>query len=200
MADLVTLDYVKTYLGLEAGETNADPVLKLLITAASDRFVALTNNPIVSAQYTEVTNGNGGRMYVPKRYPVLSVSALTIDGNAIPAIQSLGDTGYVVIDDTIQLIGYVFTSSRSTVYYSVWPTFSYSFGTGNVSLTYTAGYETIPAAVTHAVCEMVGLQWKGRDRIGLMSQSIGGETLSFQTLTLPESIDSIIRNFRRPRI
>jgi hypothetical protein len=200
MADLTTLTNVKEYLAIDPGETSVDALLARLVSSESARFSNLSNNPITSASYTETVDGNGTRYYVPKNYPVLSVTSVTVDGNAIPARASVSDNGFALVQNRVELVGYMFTSSRAAIYYSVYPSFSVSAGVGNVTIVYTAGYQTVPADVDQAVCEMVALKFRGRDRVGLMSQSVGGETLSYQTLTLPESVQSVIDNYSRPRI
>lgn len=162
--DLTTLAVVKGYLpGLDPVDTQFDDLLARLISAVSAQFTGEVGRDLSSASATEVYDGHGGKRLTPNRWPITAVSSLTVDGEAIAARASVTGTGYVIDNGTsIVLAGYRFTE-----------------GTQNVSLTYTAGYTTMPSDVEQAVVKMVALQFKDKDRIGQGSRSVSGESVSY---------------------
>ena len=162
--DLTTLAVVKGYLpGIDALDTQFDTLLERLITAVSAKFATEVGRPLATATTTEIFNGHGGQRLTPKRWPITAVTSLVVDGEAIAARASVGDSGYV-IDDTTSLV--------LTGYY-------FSQGIQNVELTYTAGFTTIPSDVEQAVVKMVCLQFRDKDRIGQGSRSMQGESVSY---------------------
>lgn len=162
--DLTTLATVKGYLpGIDALDTQFDTLLERLITAVSAKFTAEVGRSLASAAATETYNGHGGQRLTTKRFPIISVASLSIDGLAITPRASVGESGYVVDDATsIALEGYFFSQ-----------------GLQNVVVTYTAGYATIPLDVEQVIVKMVCLQFRDKDRIGQGSRSMQGESVSY---------------------
>jgi len=181
--DLTTTTALKAYLGIEAEEpldSTQTSLLERLVTAASVWFKNQTGCDFTSASYTDYFNGNGGRQYTCKVYPVTAVSSVLVDGVSISARVAVTDTGYSILDDGIYLVGYTFTR-----------------GTKNCSIAYTAGYTTIPADAEQAVIEWASMEYKQRDRIGQMNRSINGESVTWQVLSIPTSIQSAIDSYQR---
>lgn len=173
MTDLTTLADVKAWAKIS--NTTDDQLLQRLITAASTGIVNVLNRgDIFSRQYIERYDGNGSQRLMLRQWPVTALSALSIDGVSIAAQTSypLG-TGYLLTPwDGI--------GSGSPCFLDV---FGYAFNKGrqNISVTYTAGYQTsaIPDDLAQACIELVALRYKERDRIGLASLAVGGETTSY---------------------
>lgn len=129
--DLTTLRRVRDYLGLATHD--ADNKLAALITASSAWVLTQLGRPVLSATYTETRDGDGGSSLILRRWPVTSVTSVTVDGIAIAARTTVTGDGYVLRDNTLELVGYVFTA-----------------GVQNVVVVYRAGFEvtesvTIPA-------------------------------------------------------
>jgi hypothetical protein len=195
--DLTTLEAVKRYMQLGADETDVEPSISALITSESKAFIALTDMPILSATYSETRNGDGSRVFFPKNKPITSVQSVVIDRVTIPDGSAAADGAgwYLIEQSRIELVGYFFTAR---VLPGCFPySQSVSTGVANVTVSYTAGYASVPEDVAQAVNEMVAIKLKGRDRIGLLSQSVGGETVSYQVLSRPTSIDDTIARYKR---
>jgi hypothetical protein len=78
--------------------------------------------------------------------------------------------------------------------------FGHWFGRGlvNVSVSYSAGYATAPADVAEAVMELVGLRYRGRDRLGKVTESIGGmATTSYTQRDVSPFVASVIARYTR---
>lgn len=178
MGDLTTLAAAKDWLKL--GSTAAgDSVISRLISAASEAVQKRLGYDIASQQYTETRNGNG-KLVMPFRVaPVSAVASLTIDGVMIPARTTPTGSGYVFDDDYVLLAGYCFTRGQQ-----------------NVGIVYTAGYDATPADLEQAVLEIVVLKFKERDRIGVSSETLAGQTISFFRNVSSDTM-AVIDNYRR---
>lgn len=163
MADFCTLADVKAWLGIT--DTNSDSLLTAMISQISAEIRTFTNRDIYPVgTYTETLSGNGRQSIVMPQYPITAVSSLTVDGVAIPARQGATGSGYVFDDAGIYLDGYTFAR-----------------GVKNVSVTYSAGFATLPPDLQRACIEWVAFRQSEQAHIGLRSKSIGNESASFAT-------------------
>jgi len=179
MGDLTTLANVKAWLSLT--ETTDDALLAALISAVSNYIQTWLNRTIIEAPYSEARNGiAGGDTLVLANYPVQSVSSLTIDGQIIPQSPDYVASGYWSDDIAVYLVGYRMTRGR-----------------GNVRLSYTAGYSSVPLELAQACTELVALRYSERDRIGHQSKSLAGETVSFMIKDFPPDVLTILNNYRK---
>lgn len=178
MADLTTLANVKAWLGVTANTDDA--LLTRLIASASTFIQTWLNRDLAQQARVETRDGNGGNVMVFANYPVSAVASVVVDGYAIPASVDPYGAGYRFDATRIILTGY-----------------SFPRGFGNVVLTYTAGYATTPHEIEQACIELVSLRYRERDRIGHQSKSIGGETVSFIVKDMPDSVKTILNNYRK---
>lgn len=114
-----------------------------------------------------------------KNYPVKQIDFLKIDGVAIPPSSS-GSNGYVYDAYSFMLIGYTFTR-----------------GYQNVELSYQAGYDSIPNEIEQACIELIALRYKERERIGMVSKSIAGETVMFSQKDMSDAIQTTLSNYKK---
>ena len=163
--DLTTLANVKSWLGIT--NTSDDALLAQLITGYSQFVTEYCSRDFVQTTYTDqIYDGSGSSVLVLRQYPILSISAISIDGVAVPST-SFSHNGRAVLLKT----GQVFTSSY-----------------GNVSVSYQAGYSTIPTGLERAVIELIGQRYTEKDRIGHASKQLAGETVSFITAAMLNSV------------
>jgi len=179
--DLTTLDAAKGYLRLE-GTNVGDDIIESLITSVSAFIETYTNRVFAETDYEEVRDGIGcfAQRMAFANYPVSAVSAVTIDGVAIPAAASFNDTGYRFDSQIIVLNGY-----------------SFSKGNLNVTLSYTAGYSTIPYDLAQACNELVGLRYREMERIGQVSKIIQGENVTFSKDAMPADVLLTLNQYRK---
>lgn len=159
--DLTSLDNVKEWLNEQ--NSNNDPLLKRLIRQASNFINNETNRPLwTPTAVSEARDGRGsddvrttsqvrwtarGQSIQLRRWPVLSISALTIDALAIPVAPALvygqdpGD-GYLLDpwDGTIPGNAQ-FLSLQGGLY-------TFYYGLRNISISYVAGYQVSKEAAT----------------------------------------------------
>lgn len=179
--DLTTVEDVIAFLGLKTpvdAETSA--LLQRLVTAASVFIQTHLGRDFAEATYIEARNGNGSGIMVLGAYPVTAVSAVTVDGVAIPSAVSATESGFVSSDLAVYLRGYIFTK-----------------GVRNVSITYTAGYATTPPDVAQVCIDLVARKYRERDRVGYVSKSIGPETITFVKSDFTGEMKSLLRQYQR---
>lgn len=179
MADLTTLPTLKSWLEIKGSEH--DDLLIRLISAASGFIQTWLNRVIASASYTEYRDGHDGQHLIFANYPVTAVTAVSVDGVPIPA--SSGPT----------VSGYVFSAIRI----SLRGIYCFDRGVQNVSLEYTAGYVSTPTELEQACIELISARYKERDRIGLVSKGLAGETITFSQKDMSSSVRTTLQNYKK---
>ncbi len=179
MANLTTIGNVKEWLGLDSCDDDA--LLTRMVSALSRYIQSWLNRDLLTASYSETRDGSGSRKIMMSNYPVTAVSSLTIDGLAIPqAVDSRG-SGFMITPNLIVLVGgYAFTQ-----------------GMQNVVISYTAGFAVTPPELEQACIELIAMRYKERDRIGQVSKSIGGETVTFSQKDFPADVLTILNNYKK---
>lgn len=181
VGDLVSLDQVKAWLGLtDPTQTEDDALLSWLITAASAFIGNWCGRDFVSRGYIETRDGTGGSRMPFFNTPVGSVDGLLIDNRPIPP------------GDPVLMPGYHFTPTMLML-----NGFTFSRGYGNVVIRYTAGLSGIPSDLEQACIELVGQRYRDRDRIGLSSKGMAGETTAFIQKDMPDSVRTALKPYRR---
>lgn len=177
--DFTNLADVKSWLGVKTAEN--DETLSRMITAASSSISQVINRDIVATDYNIVAHGNGKDTLPMPSYPILSVTALKIDGVSIQPSISYSAPGYTFDDTTIYLRGGAkFTKDRN-----------------NIEVTYRAGFEIVPYELQQACIEVVAARWRERDRIGLSSKGLAGETTAFDLKDFPSQVKTMLANFKK---
>lgn len=175
---LTTLDSVKAWLGVSSATDDA--LLARLVSASSAYVETWLNRSILSATYSDTRDGHGRtRMMLPQA-PVTAISSVTVDGVAVPAATTATMSGYVFTETSVGLRGYTFTS-----------------GMNNVVIQYTAGFDVVPTDVEQAVIELIGRRYKERDRIGLVSKGLAGETITYTQKDMSDGIKTLLQSYRR---
>jgi hypothetical protein len=157
-------------------------LLSRLITAASRFIESWLDRRIALCDWVEIRDGNGGQRLAFTNVPVSQVWSLSIDGLAIqpaPAGGGFG-AGYVFSPTELALRGYVFTRRAQ-----------------NVSVTYTAGYASVPADIAQACVELVCQRYRERTRIGEASKSLmSGETVTFSQKDMSDGVKTLLAQYR----
>ena len=179
MADLVKLEEVKQWMGNTS--SNLDSVLAMLINSVSEAITEYCNNNFLSDTYLFHGHGEGQQLLFLPNTPITAVSSLTINSASVPASLKEGDGGYTITENAIALSG-----GRT-----------YTRGYANVRCSYTAGLAKVPNDVKQACMEMIALRLKEKDRVGISSKSLAGESITFLTKSMPESVREALSNYMR---
>lgn len=167
--DLVTVAQVKSYLGIKDVDASADVLLQTLITAASVWMVNQLHRPIKQGTFTDKLNGDNTAAITLPRAPVTAISSLKIDGEPIDVQTIVNEPGYVLLNNRVYLVGYLFTA-----------------GVANIEVSYTAGYTTVPEDLVLGCLDLVAYVYRSRDRHGVQSRSVpSGETITFRAEDVP---------------
>ena len=181
MADLTTIERLRSYLGAEY-VTRDDALLQTLISAASAFFIQEVGREIALTSYTDTVDGGGGTTLNLRASPVTEVTSVTVNGETIPERTTWDGQGWTLKGDQVRLVGYTF-----------------AVGLDNVVVEYTAGWATVPDDIQGAVCELAILKRNERDRLGVFSRSVpGAETTSYQVISIPVGIQRVIDHYRLP--
>ncbi len=184
--DLCSLEDVKEYIFRGGGVPTVDDnnLIQRLVTAVSEFLRQEASTSFDVQTHTEIRSGAGQRMLHFKFRPCTEVNAVYIDGVLIPARDpaptGYGGTGYTFTEDHITLHGYAF-----------------SRGKDNISITYEAGYETVPADLRQAAVVTVGRRYREIDRLGQQSKSLAGEMVTFDLSDLDDFAERTISRYKR---
>jgi hypothetical protein len=178
MSDLTTLAHVKQWVGL--ANTVSDDLLERMITSCSAAMESWMNRTIARTSYVETRNGTGGSALLVQQYPIVSVSGVTVGAVAVPARARIGDGGYVFDETRILLDGSTFTR-----------------GMQNVTVSYVAGYATVPQDIEQACIDIIGDWFRYKDRAGKLSEGIEGQTISFTDTAFPSRAQGVLNQYRK---
>ena len=111
--------------------------------------------------------------------PVTQITSLAVSGLAIVAATGFTDNGYRLAGRKLLLNTAVFPR-----------------GSGNVVVAYQAGYATTPPDVEQACIELVAIRYQERQRIGLTSKGMAGETTAYMVKDMPDSVRTLLMQYR----
>ena len=181
--DLCTLADLKAWLPNQGN--NDDVTLQSLITNASLQVLQFIDRPHILASVlgslTETYDGNDSDRLLPRQFPIIAVTGVSIDGVAIQQSTSPTTAGFLWDSRRILLRGFRFCR-----------------GLQNVQLSYTAGYSSVPLDLRQAAIEAFALAYRQRVRIGEKSNSMSGQiTIAFDMSDVPPRSMTVFNQYRR---
>lgn len=194
--DLCALADLKAWLNVQTN--SEDALLQNLITRGSAQMLRWMNRDhIVATTYTENRDGNDALFILPRNFPLISVSSVTVNGVAIPGAADQVSAGFVIDGRKIMLRG------GSSAFYSLGPyssQYQYRFTRGfqNVQIVYQAGYANVPADLQQAAIEGFAYVYRRRTHIGEDANSASGQlTMSFSKEMLPASVLATLAQYTK---
>lgn len=143
MVALVDYDKAAAWMGV-AHDAN----LELAIDAYSALIAEWLGRVIAATDLVETYDGPGRGRLITRNYPIISITSLSVNGQAMVARPAWGQPGYSTDGNrVIDLAGFFFNRDS-----------------GNVTLSYRAGYEIIPADL-----QMACMEWA---KAGLLARDI----------------------------
>jgi hypothetical protein len=70
-------------------------------------------------------------------------------------------------------------------------------GVANIAITYTAGFTTLPADLVDACAKWSALKYRQLERLGQLSKTLAGETVTFDTAAVPADVKLTLDNYKR---
>jgi len=182
MPDLTTLANVKEHLDIESGDTEFDQLIERLISASSRQIERYCGRPFDIRAYSESYDGNASDILFLNYTPIVSVTAVSIDEEALATDQ------YKVYDDYVRLVSRLFTWGKQNV------TIAYSAGF------YDAASESPPADLEDACIQLVAFKYTMRGAEGLSRRDVNQVSDSFAAAAIPLSVALILDRYRRARV
>ncbi|WP_026470033.1 head-tail connector protein [Alkanindiges illinoisensis] len=170
---LTTLERVKEWLKLQAVAVD-DELLQRLIDAASAFVEKWLGFTVLRHEVVRWMDGNGKDELVLTDPHILAINSITIDGRLIPAGQYRHADWWLILDCAC-----------------------FSRGRRNICIKYDIGFDTVPADIENAVIDLVALGYKEKDRIGLQSKTLAGETISYFTGVFSERSKMVLQQYKR---
>lgn len=178
--DLTTVERVKAFADVR--NDTSDALLTDLVAGASAYVQQWLGRTLHQAVYTMWFDGTGGDVMFLPDWPLTSVSTVTVDDRVIQPASGPLATGY------------------RWDKYSVWlHNDRFVRGRRNCVIGWTAGYteQTLPKDIVEATTELVTLVYRERDRLGLVSKSMSGETTSYMQAAMTRRIEGMLRPHKK---
>jgi hypothetical protein len=161
-----------------------DTTLARLISSVSIYFATYCARTFASTDWVYTTDGTNGTVIALPEWPVTDVDSVVINTATIPARPRVGAYGWVQVgDNEIRVDGAGH--------------YAFPRGVANVVITFTAGYDTIPADLEQACLECCASWYKRKDRIDENSKTTGQETLTYSTGPVPDTAKAVLDRYRR---
>jgi hypothetical protein len=194
--DLCVLADLKAWLNIQS--TTEDVLLQNLITRGSLQMLRWMNRDhIIATSYTENRDGNDSLFMLPRNFPLISVSSVTVNGIAIAAATDQVSAGFVFDSRKIMLRGGA-SSFYTLAPYSSQYQYRFTRGFQNVQLVYSAGYASVPSDLQQAAIEGFAYVYRRRTHIGEDSSSANGQmTIGFSKEMLPASVLMTLEQYTR---
>lgn len=198
--DLVLLDDVKAWLGLSPNNLDSDFLLQILISSFSQYVLNRTGISSFSSvqTYTEIYDGNNNLRLMLRNYPIQSLISVLI-GSYTAALSPNTLSPGIFIDGDQKSIAFRWSPwnwpNYSTVSAVIYP-YAFVKGLGNIQVTYTAGYTSVPYDLYEACMEAISINYKRKDTIDLASRMLsardGSGTTRFRDWALTPAIERVL--------
>jgi|WetSurMetagenome_2_1015567.scaffolds.fasta_scaffold06367_7 hypothetical protein len=161
----ISLSDVKTYLGIT--DTSEDDKLNTLIAATNltiDKYVGWT---LAETEYTdEIYDGPGTEALCLKNRPITEIAEITVFDIAVEEVTNYYDYGWYLKDNDSGI---------------VWNNLCWPPGRGIIKVSYTAGFDPIPADIFLGALEMVKFYRETTEKTGILSEVLGDYSISAMT-------------------
>jgi hypothetical protein len=202
-SDLVELDDVKSWLGIESTNTDDDGILQLLISSFSRYVLNRTGQSSFTSvnPYVEIYDGNNASRLFLRNCPIVSILSIIVGNYTIPQSAGLTNSGWY-IDPSAKAVALRWNTSGFQISaQTIWPG-RFSRGQGNIQVSYTAGYASVPFDLQEAVMEAVAINYERKDWIDLASKTLSSGqgvagTTRYRDWFMPPGIERIIEHYSR---
>jgi len=177
---IATLAQFKQYLGITG--TSQDTILQLLIDSSNSMINSYIGRIIEADDYIEYVNGNAQREILLQNYPVNTLTS--IEKN----IWDLETPVWEIVEPTWYKL-----SPKEWKIFLVYPL---TRGFQNYKITYNAWYDPVPAELTLASLKIASKYYNTRTSDGVASESVNGDSISFETTEIPSDVLVILNNYR----
>lgn len=186
MADLVTTQEVKDYLGI-SGSTE-DTLIGALIDYASNAIENYCNTYFSSTAVTDRLDG-GNKYLITKYAPIISVTSIT----------DMWDSTVVASGDYVAYLpaGLIHVDVDTTNF--MLQQLEWAEGLRRWQVVYNAGYASVPNAVKLACLMLVAL-WRSNRVAGMLSETVGDYSytrMQVDSAGMPSDVKMLLAPYRR---
>jgi hypothetical protein len=189
---LCSLGRLKQSLGVASTETADDERYRRLIQIASAQIIREAKREFwVQSILNELHDGDGTNLLEVHTTPIVSVSALSIEGQAIDP------TELAIYPVLVAFKGSADWNPRLRSYSRLFPV-----GRQNVSISYMAGYLVLPADVSDACVIQVMHLMNTLHKQGIVSESnqVAQSTTAYAQVTLAPPVRVVANRYRKSRM
>lgn len=205
---IVTLAEAKAQMKLVDTNTNEDATFEAYINEISSAVELYCKRKFVSQSITsELHDGNGGRFLYPRYFPIqqLSTESAPTTSQKLASLQyrNSPDDSWIDIEDDIDHIFIETGDDSCRPFIELYDTY-FPVGRRNITLSYKAGYTTVPSDVKMAVLEMIQMRWneakRGNDWLGQgnINASQSGNSYSTSLINLDKRWKTVLDRYRVP--
>lgn len=205
LADLVTVDEVKAFLGFPTSNTQ-DEALQPFVTSVSDFIRSYCGQDFTYNAYAaETRNGNAKADIYALNPPIDGTQPITVTEDGIALLVA---TGYnTAVDVIVNLDDGVFHRQAGPTPRAIWNSQrvgTWSKGFSNVVLGYTGGFKVMPEGLKMVVKRIIAHFWKETSdkRIAVESSNETGSSVRWME-DIPKAylkvLDIYTQPFRPPR-
>ncbi len=205
---IVTLAEAKAQMKLVDTNTQEDATFEGYINEISSAVELYCKRKFVSQSITsELHDGSGGRFLYPRYFPIqqLSTESSPTTAQKLASLQyrDTPDSTWTDIEDNINNIFIETGDDSCRPYIELYDTY-FPVGRRNITVSYKAGYTTVPSDVKMAVLEMIQMRWneakRGNDWLGQgnINASQSGNSFSTSLITLDKRWKMVLDRYRVP--
>ena len=191
---LTTLADVRLYLRFKSGFTSDDALVEKLIDRATGQIERHTARKLKARALTEFYDGTGTKVLILREKPAVSVEEVNLD-----PIRNFGTTTIISPELVILSVeeGTITVGPGIPVTLGI-ATAVFAFGTKNIRVKYTAGFDPIPDDLEFACVKVVAAHyWRSREGAdGVVSEATGGRSVTWIN-GLPTDVIEMLKNFKR---
>lgn len=185
---LTTIDNVKMYLNKESLTALETMQINMLINMVDGQIENYCGWAINAKTYTnKKVDGNGLAEIDLGVYPLNSLTKAEVDDGSGTIVNVLSDVN-IKADE-----GIIYLDSNSATLTT------FTSGTQNVTLTYNAGYSTVPNDLMFAATELAALRFKRivEENIGIVKEKFESDEVEYDKTDIPDAVKYILNNYKR---
>jgi hypothetical protein len=177
---IATLAQLKLYLWIS--NTDSDTLLTLFLNGANQIIATYIGRNIEAADYETIVDWNWQLFFMVDGYPINSIDAISINTWTIE----------VPVWEALDANSYSFNSNVWKINF-LSPVIRWF---QNYKIEYNGWYTAIPADLTLASCKMASKYYNSRNSDWVASESVAGDSISFDVSQIPNDILVILSNYR----
>lgn len=169
---IATLADIKLFAGID--NTNQDAVIQQLMPECLSAIGNYCNRSFETVTTVEFRDGNSARRMLLVNYPIVAMISLTVDGSNVP-LSTNGQAGYFAVPKsrTLVLNGYSFNQGFRNIQISLTAGFGDAMGPNGSDI------NPWPADLKLAYMSYLLTRLRERSRLGIGSQSLAGESVTY---------------------